>query len=98
MGVQRQLRVDRLARCPTYRTKSEEYVEENFAKPLGITSFAWHLSRKTAIAQNILNMSTRQEDGTFIDGPMPIWESGSLAAGGGAGIYAIVTYVFSSTF
>jgi CubicO group peptidase (beta-lactamase class C family) len=68
----------------------EEYVEENIAKPLGITSFTWHLSRKPVIAEKIFNMSTRQEDGTFTEGPTPFWKSDPIGEGGGAGMYATV--------
>jgi CubicO group peptidase (beta-lactamase class C family) len=68
----------------------EAYVEENIAKPLGITSFTWHLSRKPAVAQKIFNMSTRQDDGTLTDGPTPFWKGDPVGEGGGAGMYATV--------
>jgi hypothetical protein len=59
---------------------------EDIAKPLGITSFIWHLFPKSAIAQKPFNMSTRQEDGTFIDGLTLIQERYLLAEGGGTAI------------
>jgi CubicO group peptidase (beta-lactamase class C family) len=68
----------------------EAYVEDNIAKPLGINSFTWHLSRKLTVAQNIWNMSTRQEDGIFLEGPTPFWKGDPIGEGGGAGMYTTV--------
>jgi CubicO group peptidase (beta-lactamase class C family) len=67
----------------------EDYVETNIAKPLGITSFTWHLPRKPAVEEKLMRMSTRQDDGTYIDGPTPFWPDG-IKEGGGAGMYANV--------
>jgi CubicO group peptidase (beta-lactamase class C family) len=68
----------------------ETYVEENIAKPLAITSFTWHLSRKPEVAQKIMNVSSRQEDGTLTEGPTPFWAGDPVGEGGGAGMYANV--------
>lgn len=68
----------------------EEYVEAHIAKPLRITSFTWHLSKKPDVARKIMKMSTRKEEGTFADGPTPIWSGEPIAEGGGAGMYATV--------
>lgn len=67
----------------------ESYVEENIAKPLGITTFTWHLPHKPAVAEKLMSISTRQEDGTLTDGPTPFWAD-PVAEGGGAGCYASV--------
>ncbi|KAF2820474.1 beta-lactamase/transpeptidase-like protein [Ophiobolus disseminans] len=66
----------------------EEYVEE-IAKPLGITTFTWCLRRKPAVEEKLMNISTRQEDGTLIYGPTPFWPD-PIYEGGGAGCYASV--------
>jgi CubicO group peptidase (beta-lactamase class C family) len=65
----------------------EEYVENNIAKPLSAESFTWHLSRKPDVANKLMRMSTRKEDGTLIDGPNPVW-SEPVKESGGAGMYA----------
>ncbi|KAF1840247.1 beta-lactamase/transpeptidase-like protein [Cucurbitaria berberidis CBS 394.84] len=70
-------------------TSFEAYVETNIAKPLGIKSFTWHLHRKAAVAENLMSMSSRQEDNTFTDGPTPFWPD-PIKEGGGAGMYASV--------
>tara|TARA_R110002003_G_scaffold1193_1_gene22734 strand:- start:6340 stop:7281 length:942 start_codon:yes stop_codon:yes gene_type:complete len=67
----------------------EEYVEENIAKPLGVTSFTWHLSRKPAVGDKLMNMSVRQDDGSLASGTTPPW-SDPIGEGGGAGMYANV--------
>ncbi len=68
----------------------EDYVETNIAKPLGITSFTWHINRKPAVKEKLARMSTRQDDGTFTDGPTPLWPEDPIGEGGGAGMYANV--------
>ncbi|KAF1937935.1 beta-lactamase/transpeptidase-like protein [Clathrospora elynae] len=67
----------------------EDFVETNVAKPLGITSFTWHLPRKPAVEEKLMRMSHRQEDGTLIDGANPFWPD-PKKEGGGAGMYANV--------
>jgi CubicO group peptidase (beta-lactamase class C family) len=73
-------------------TKSsfEDYVDANISKPLGISSFTWHLSRKPAVAQSLMKMSTRQDDGTFTTSPTPFWPKDPVGEGGGAGLYTNV--------
>lgn len=68
-------------------TSFEEYIEDNIAKPLGVESFTWHLSRKPDVEKKLMRMSTRKDDGTLADGPNPFW-SEPLKEGGGAGMYA----------
>ncbi|KAI4627907.1 hypothetical protein J4E89_001274 [Alternaria sp. Ai002NY15] len=68
----------------------EEYVETNIAKPLGITSFTWHLNRKPAVEEKLMRTSTRQDDGSLTDGPTPFWSGDPVGEGGGAGLYANV--------
>jgi CubicO group peptidase (beta-lactamase class C family) len=70
-------------------TGFEAYIEENIAKPLGITSFTWHLPRKLEVAQKLMMMTTRQDDGTFVNNTTPFWPD-PVAEGGGAGMYANV--------
>jgi CubicO group peptidase (beta-lactamase class C family) len=70
-------------------TSFEEYIEDKIAKPLGVESFTWHLSRKPDVEKKLMRMSTRKEDGTLADGPNPFW-SEPLKEGGGAGMYANV--------
>ncbi|OAL43849.1 beta-lactamase class C and other penicillin binding protein [Pyrenochaeta sp. DS3sAY3a] len=72
-----------------HHTSFEEYVEDNIAKPLGITTFTWHLSKKPAVEASLMNMSTRQENGVFTDGPTPIWPD-PVKEGGGAGLYSSI--------
>lgn len=67
----------------------EEYAEEKIAKPLGILSFTWHLSRKPEVAQKLARMSTRQVDGTLADGPNPFAPE-PMKEAGGIGMYANV--------
>ena len=54
-------------------TSFEEYIEDNIAKPLGVESFTWHLSRKPDVEKKLMRMSTRKDDGTLADGPNPFW-------------------------
>ncbi|KAJ4362862.1 hypothetical protein N0V95_001236 [Ascochyta clinopodiicola] len=78
------LLVERLA-----GTNFEAYVEEKIAKPLGIETFTWHLSHKPHVAEKLMRMSTRKEDGTLQDGPNPFWPE-PVKEGGGAGLYSNV--------
>lgn len=72
------------------KTTLEEYIHENIAKPLGITTtFTWHLARHPHVAKKLMKMSTRNEDGTLVDGPNPLWPE-PIEEGGGAGMYANV--------
>jgi CubicO group peptidase (beta-lactamase class C family) len=70
-------------------TGFEACVEENIAKPLGIMSFTWHLPRKPEVAQKLMTMTTRQEDGTLVNSTTPFWPD-PVAEGAGAGMYANV--------
>lgn len=79
------LLVSRLA-----QSSFEEYVEEHIAKPLGITSFTWHLARKPAVAQKVMRMNTRQSDGVFVDSRKPFGPMDPKSEGGGGGMYASV--------
>jgi CubicO group peptidase (beta-lactamase class C family) len=47
------------------------YVEDNIAKPLGITTFTWHLPLKPDVERRLMTMSVRKEDGTLIQGQTP---------------------------
>jgi CubicO group peptidase (beta-lactamase class C family) len=83
------LLVARLTKSQSFPT----YVEDNIAKPLGIKSFTWHLSRKPEVEAMLMRMSTRKEDGDLVDGvdenllfPEPEEWGGS----GGLGMYASV--------
>ncbi|KAH6643607.1 beta-lactamase/transpeptidase-like protein [Boeremia exigua] len=67
----------------------EEYVEEKIAKPLGITTFTWHLLRKPNVAEKLARMSTRQENGILADGPNPFAPE-PVKEAGGIGLYANV--------
>ncbi|KAF2265085.1 beta-lactamase/transpeptidase-like protein, partial [Lojkania enalia] len=67
-------------------TKFGQYVEENIAKPLGITSFTWRPSEKPHVVDKVMRMSERGEDGKLVDGPNPIWPE-PIGEGGGAGMY-----------
>lgn len=67
----------------------EGYVGENIAKPLGITSFTWHRTRKPEVAQKLMTMTTRLEDGALINSTTPFWPD-PVAEGGGAGMYTNV--------
>jgi CubicO group peptidase (beta-lactamase class C family) len=67
----------------------EAYVQEHIAKPLGITSFTWHLPRKPAVEQKLMRMSARQDDGIFTDSQTPFWPD-PVGEGGGAGMYTNV--------
>ncbi|KAH7065654.1 beta-lactamase/transpeptidase-like protein [Paraphoma chrysanthemicola] len=67
----------------------EEYVDENIARPLNITSFTWHLPQKPAVADKCVTLAVRQDDGSLVedksaDFPDPVSE------GGGLGMYANV--------
>ncbi|KAF2631349.1 beta-lactamase/transpeptidase-like protein, partial [Macroventuria anomochaeta] len=68
-------------------TSFEEYVETNIAKPLGVESFTWHLSRKPHVAEKLMRMSTRKEDGALTDGPNP-FSPEPVKEAGGLGLYA----------
>jgi CubicO group peptidase (beta-lactamase class C family) len=72
------------------KSSFEEYVEANIAKPLGITSFTWHLSRKPDVAQSLMKMNSRQDDGTITTMSTPFWPNDPVGEGGGAGMYATV--------
>lgn len=67
----------------------EEYVEANIAKPLGIETFTWHLSRKPQVAEKLMRMSTRSDNGDLIDGPNPFSPEPTKEAGG-LGLYSSV--------
>lgn len=67
----------------------EEYVGAQIAKPLGIETFTWHLSRKPQVAEKLMRMSTRSEDGRLTDGPNPFSPEPSKEAGG-LGLYSDV--------
>jgi CubicO group peptidase (beta-lactamase class C family) len=71
----------------------EEYVQENVAKPLGITSFTWHLSRKPEVEQKLMRMSERKEDGHLVNAslwPEPLKEAGGLGLYSNVSDYALV--------
>lgn len=68
----------------------EDYVQEHIAKPLGITSFTWHLARHPAVAQKVMRMNTRQKDGVFADSRKPYGSMDPKSEGGGGGMYASV--------
>ncbi|KAF2680475.1 beta-lactamase class C and other penicillin binding protein [Lentithecium fluviatile CBS 122367] len=68
----------------------EEYVEENIAKPLGIKSFTWHLSRKPEVEKKLMQLSERKEDGTLAEGQTPVWPE-PIDEAGGAGLYSNVS-------
>lgn len=70
-------------------TKFEEYVEDKIAKPLGVETFTWHLSRKPKVAEKLMRMSTRREDGGLTDGPNP-FSPEPVKEAGGLGMYANV--------
>jgi CubicO group peptidase (beta-lactamase class C family) len=70
----------------------EEYVDENISKPLGITSFTWHASRKPELKRKIMRVSERKEDGSLAQGPTPMWpEPKPTHEAGGLGMYSNVT-------
>lgn len=73
------------------KQRFEEFVEGNIAKPLGIESFTWHLIRKPAVAQKLMKMSERQEDGSLKEAPTPLWAGDPVGEGGGAGLYTNVS-------
>jgi hypothetical protein len=52
-------------------------------------SFTWHLPRKPEVAQKLMTMTTRQEDGTLVNSTTPFWPD-PVAEGAGAGMYANV--------
>ncbi|KAH7392448.1 beta-lactamase/transpeptidase-like protein [Phaeosphaeria sp. MPI-PUGE-AT-0046c] len=68
----------------------EEYIQEHIAKPLGVTSFTWHLARKPAVAQKVMRMNTRQSDGIFVESRGPFGPAEPKSEGGGGGMYASV--------
>jgi CubicO group peptidase (beta-lactamase class C family) len=68
----------------------EDYVETNIAKPLGVTTFTWHLPRKPAVEEKIMQISARQDDGTLEPATTPFWPIDPVGEGGGAGMYANV--------
>jgi CubicO group peptidase (beta-lactamase class C family) len=74
----------------------EQYVDENISKPLGITSFTWHASRKPELERKLMRMSERKEDGSLAEGQTPMWpEPKCTYEAGGAGMYSNVTdYAF----
>jgi CubicO group peptidase (beta-lactamase class C family) len=67
----------------------EEYVEAHIAKPLGIETFTWHLSRKPQVAEKLMRMSSRSEGGGLTDGPNPFSPEPSKETGG-LGLYTNV--------
>ncbi|KAJ4985473.1 beta-lactamase [Stagonosporopsis vannaccii] len=67
----------------------EDYVEDKIAKPLGLSSFTWHLSHKPRVAEKLARMSTRKENGNLTDGPNPFSPEPAKEAGG-IGMYANV--------
>lgn len=68
----------------------EEYVQENIAKPLGIESFTWHLSRKPKVEEKLMRISERKEDGNLVDGTTPLWPE-PIEEAGGAGLYSNIS-------
>lgn len=66
-----------------------EYVEAHIAKPLGVGTFTWHLSRKPQVAEKLMRMSTRSDAGGLTDGPNPFSPEPSKATGG-LGMYSNV--------
>ncbi|KAL5374959.1 hypothetical protein DPSP01_011539 [Paraphaeosphaeria sporulosa] len=78
------LLVERLTKIPF-----EDHVTQNIAEPLGIKSWTWHLSRKPEVAQELMQMSERQADGTLAPSKTPIWEEPE-AERGGAGMYSTI--------
>jgi CubicO group peptidase (beta-lactamase class C family) len=70
-------------------TGFEEYVEAHIAKPLDIQTFTWHLSRKPQVAEKLMRMSSRSEDGGLTDGPNPFSPEPSKETGG-LGLYSNV--------
>ncbi|PSN72458.1 beta-lactamase class C and other penicillin binding protein [Corynespora cassiicola Philippines] len=67
----------------------EEYVNENISKPLGLTTFTWHLDHHPHVKEKLMNMSSRSEDGKLSDGPTPLWPD-PLHEAGGIGLYTNV--------
>lgn len=67
----------------------EEYVEANIAKPLGVVTFTWHLPRKPHVAEKLVRMTTRKDDGTLSDGPNP-FSPEPMKEAGGLGMYSDV--------
>lgn len=67
----------------------EDYVEENIAKLLGITSFTWHLSRKPHVSEKLMRASKRRDDGSLTDGPNPMFREPADESAG-AGLYSNV--------
>jgi hypothetical protein len=49
----------------------------------------WHLPHKSKLAQKLMMMTTRQEDGTLVNNTTPFWPD-PIAEGGRAGMYANV--------
>lgn len=68
----------------------EEYIQENIAAPLSIMSFTFHLARSPHLAEKLMSASTRQDDGTLLDGPDPVFPE-PIGEAGGAGLYANVS-------
>jgi CubicO group peptidase (beta-lactamase class C family) len=68
----------------------EDYVETNIAKPLGATTFTWHLPRKPAVEEKMMQITARKEDGTLVPATTPFWPGDPVGEGGGAGMYASV--------
>lgn len=69
------------------KTTLEEYILENIAKPLGIETWTWHLSRKPHTAEKLMAAATRNVDGLLDHGPVPPFPE-PIGEGGGAGIYS----------
>jgi len=67
----------------------EEHVEAHIAKPLGIQTFTWHLSRKLRVAEKLMRMSSRSEDGGLTNGPNPFLPEPPKETGG-LGLYSDV--------
>ncbi|KAF2726893.1 beta-lactamase family protein [Polyplosphaeria fusca] len=71
------------------KTSLEDYIQTNIAKPLGIESFTWHPSRKPNVAEKLMAISARAEDGSLAPGPDRIFPEPDYEAGG-AGLYSNV--------
>lgn len=66
-----------------------EYVQQNIAQPLGITSWTWRLADKPDVAANLTSITTRNEKGELGEGTTPFWPDPQIEAGG-AGMYSSV--------
>ncbi|KAF2012963.1 beta-lactamase/transpeptidase-like protein [Aaosphaeria arxii CBS 175.79] len=71
-------------------TNFETHVQEHIAKPLGITSFTFHLFSKPEVEKKLVKMSNRNEDGTLGIGRTPYFPSTNVGEAAGHGLYANV--------